>query len=332
MGEAVGARKKILRLSHNFVLAWTGHLIAARSVINSIRSSLDLNAVTFDAVKAILVNPATSNLGLGLEVILVCWIIDGDGIHCFLWNSRYPHELFSGSPQYAGSGEDTIRALVGPRGVVFPSGSPGEDFPQLSTVCALGIVGQLLRNEMQGRSTWQLGFGFAYEVLMWKDGVRFEYLDNILYLTLKCVLDKNSKFLGRDFGDKFYKYESDGNRTKVFVYDTKTRHQDIHLITAPGDDNEEEHWAYLHNAVRESGYRYPFKSDFYIVVIEFKSPEFTYSNFVRIVPQNDPEFIFDVSTSGSKSLLDLRFQPATIESMYRYIKENVIRSSSQPKD
>jgi hypothetical protein len=60
--ERSGLRKKILLIADNFALAWTGHLIAANSVVESLQSSLDLNAVTCESVKAVLTAPTTSDL------------------------------------------------------------------------------------------------------------------------------------------------------------------------------------------------------------------------------------------------------------------------------
>lgn len=66
-----GLQKKVLLVADNFALAWTGHLLAADSVVKSLQSSLDLAAVTLKSVRAILTDPATSDLGQ-LHVSLVC--------------------------------------------------------------------------------------------------------------------------------------------------------------------------------------------------------------------------------------------------------------------
>lgn len=68
--ETVSYRKKILLISDNFAVAWTGHLFAAGSVIRSLQSSLSPNNITLESVREVLTHPETYNLGSG-EVHLI---------------------------------------------------------------------------------------------------------------------------------------------------------------------------------------------------------------------------------------------------------------------
>ena len=326
-GRPSGVRKKILRITDNFVLGWTGHLIAAQSVLNCLQSSLGPDFVTLKSVRAILTDPATSNLGFGLEVMLICWVIDDEGQHCFLWNSSYPQELFLGAPQYAGSGESTIRALVGPQGL-HHSTPPVHAGHQESTRGVLGVITQLLRNEMLGPSTREMGYGFAYEILQLKDGARFEYVDDILYFTIKCILDENGQYVRNEFGSSLYKYKSEGNCTAVSIFDPLARRQDIHVITPPGDYVGQS-TQYLKQTMLSQKYTAPFKSDYYSIVVQFQAPGFVCPPVISIVPNDATEssgFFIDVS---ERNTLQLRPSKELLEWMYKTISEDLHKSSTQ---
>jgi hypothetical protein len=76
-GEVSGLRKKLLLVAENFALAWTGHLVAANSVVTRLQTALGQDAPTLESVKAILTNPETIS-GLGsFQVTLICWAFDG---------------------------------------------------------------------------------------------------------------------------------------------------------------------------------------------------------------------------------------------------------------
>ncbi|MBH0177032.1 MAG: hypothetical protein HP491_04015 [Nitrospira sp.] len=56
-------QKKILLIHDNFAIAWTGHWVAANSVIRTLQSSLSLNNITLESVREVLTHSETSNLG-----------------------------------------------------------------------------------------------------------------------------------------------------------------------------------------------------------------------------------------------------------------------------
>lgn len=149
-GEVSGLRKKILLVADNFALAWTGHLVAADLVVKSLQADLDRDAVTLESVNAILTNPATASDLRPHQVQLICWVADGQGAHCFRWNSDYPHELFPGSPIYDGSGESFVQALagMGPHDSANPDGIN----PNRAVNGALGVTAELMRSEMLGQT------------------------------------------------------------------------------------------------------------------------------------------------------------------------------------
>ncbi len=201
-GDAVaGLRKKVLIVADNFALAWTGHLLAADSVVKSLQSYLDLDAVQIEAVRAILTNRTTSDLGT-LHVSLICWVIDNQGDHCFRWNSQDPNKVRWGAPIYDGSGESFVEALVG--GGLRDSFKPTSIDPDRTVDGALDVTTKLMVSEMLGPSTHPHGFGFAYEIIQGKSH-RFEYVDNILYFAVTHELDDTGKHFSSHFAGSIYK-------------------------------------------------------------------------------------------------------------------------------
>lgn len=223
-----GLRKKILLIADNFALAWTGDLFAAEVVIKTLQSRLDLSGVTLENVRAVLTK---SPLHLGVfHVVIICWIVDHEGQHCFRWRSDYPKEFFVGCPMYDGSGEEVIEAIAGPKGLHDSSGNSNVN----PVVAALQVTTNLMKAEIFGPSTETFGFGFAYELLYLVDGFKFEYVDNVSYTGITYELDENGHYIGSSFSGAYYKYQSYGNLTAIFIYDPIARSQERHVITPTG--------------------------------------------------------------------------------------------------
>jgi len=141
-------QKKVLLIHDNFALAWTGHWVAAASVIRTLQSSLSLNNITLESVREVLIHPETSNLG-NVEVRLIGWVIDARGEHCFLWNSLYPGKLYLEASHCDGSGELTALALVGTQGLHRKSPT-GPNEPDEDRRGALGVTTNLMAYEFGG--------------------------------------------------------------------------------------------------------------------------------------------------------------------------------------
>lgn len=316
-GNAVsGLRKKVLLVADNFALAWTGHLLAADSVVKSLQSSLDLAAVTIESVRAILTNPATSDLGIP-HVSLVCWVIDSQGQHCFRWNSNYPNELFLGVPMYDGSGGSFAEALAGTG--LRDSSIPSSIHLDRAVHGALGVTTNLMTSEMLGPSTQPHGFGFSYEIIL-ANNHRFEYVDNILYFTVTHEIDSAGKYLRSHFTGSIYKYQSIENYSLINVYDPTKNTHNVHIVSPVGKQSKETLNALLHSTERLD-YCFPFSSQYYCVFVRFNAPGFESPPLVLIqgdhVPQN--KGIFEVT---AKNELLLQVNPDMTEWMYRTIRED----------
>ena len=263
-GDRYELRKKVLLVADNFALAWTGNLVAANLVVKSLQADLDRDAVTLESVKGILTDPAASRLET-LQVSLICWVADGQGAHCFRWRSDYPHDLFLGSPMYAGSGESFVQALAGEG--LRDSASPEGTNPNLAVKGALHVTRELMWSEMFGPTTKPQGFSFAYEVLCLVDGQRFEYVNNVLYFAITCELDGSGKYLRGGFSGPVYKYEAHGNFTGVYVYDPSTRTQSRYVVPPVGLNSKQEEDDLLQRMAKPQYRPFPFDSDHYNVFV-----------------------------------------------------------------
>ena len=319
-GTPSGVRKKILRIADNFVLGWTGALVAAQSVITSLELHLDIDKVTLNSVKTVLTNSATSNLGLGLEVMLVCWVIDQNGHHCFLWNSLYPSELFLGDPQFAGSGESFVAAYVGAEGLkeFAPSGSAPPD----PTSGALSVVTELMKAELVGPSTRPMGFGFAYEILQLKEGSRFEYVDDILYLSLTCTLDQSGQYQAARITGPVYKYEADGNLATVFIYDPASRKIDVHAVTPPGGTVPEQITSRLTQRYCDPQFSFPFQSRYYYFVLQFEILGASDQNMACVLSTSGKEDSCCAINASHKNTIEITISREMCEQVYRTIKKD----------
>ncbi|NOS78441.1 MAG: hypothetical protein HOP35_10895 [Nitrospira sp.] len=325
-----GHSKKVLLISDNFALAWTGHWIAANSVIRSLQSSLDVSHVTLDSVTAVLTDPETSDLGSGINVQLVGWVADARGNHCFFWDSGKPMELSLEAPRYAGSGAKTALHIAGTHGLYHRS-PPDEHDPHQVSRGALGVTSRLMSYEMWGPSTKQWGFGHAYEILRLVDGRRFEYLDDTLYLPIGIELDEHGRYLRSKFGTAFFKYQAHGNCSIIHVHNPTTSNQEVDIITPPGREpaQAEEVTRDLSQRISNEGYSYPFESAFYCHIYQLKSPNFVSPQFFSVIPKEEVGFPgYGVKVDIGKEAISVEIKREWAEWSYKTIFEAESNSKS----
>jgi len=179
-------------------------------------------------VREVLTNPATSDIG-SLHVRLIGWVIDARGQHCFLWNSLYPGELFSGAPQCDGSGSSTAEFLVASK-LLDRASCPDHIEPDEDCRGALSVTTQLMAYEFWGPSTREWNFGFAYEILQLVDGTHFKYLDNALFIPIAFELDERGRYISGKFSAPQVKYKADGNCSTFFIHDPIMKTEDIYIV------------------------------------------------------------------------------------------------------
>ena len=231
IGKPSGLMKKIVRLSDNCALAWTGHALVAEEVFRDIYSRFQSSSVTHTALKQLLTGYGEGHFAT-LEAHIIGWIIEDDA-SCFLWNSSYPGEFFYGERKFDGSGAAAIETrLGGGTGFVTPDTS----LEHLKT-SLVRLLSELHRQEIVLGPDYSESFGFAYELLIF-NGTAFEYISDITYALSIIELDDRDKTLTRHLIDPLYKYTALPDYSEVIKYFTTTSRVYVHMITQPGMKSE----------------------------------------------------------------------------------------------
>jgi hypothetical protein len=293
-GES-GLRKKLAVISDNCAVAWTGHLLAADSVIKRIQAGTNGRSITLESIYAILTDPATSEMGVQ-SVRLIGWVIDDSGQHCFSWNSQNAHTVLPGAPVFEGSGAASIQQLVGNIGVGPVHDESGEaPDPALA---ALQITTRLMNDELSSKTKFELEFGFAYEVAFVRNH-RFHYADNILYLAISWELDQAGRYKGCTFVGSLYKYRVNDTFTQIHVYNPTTHAQKRHVVEPVGFYSRklgDEMAQRLATEPRE----FPWDSDYYCIFLQVNAPGFSKTVTFVLDRFNSTEWV-ETSTPGQFS-------------------------------
>ena len=190
-----GLRKKIHRIAPNLALAWTGSLVVAEAVIGAARIRFQDDAATVDALEHFFTRTHW-DFGSGPWVAIIGWVIEGETQRCFRWRSDYSGEVFYGAYQTGGSGETLIEQVA----------SVQQSHSQLSPEGqALFVLTRMMGDEAGARQNWAKGFGFGYELLMWKNGA-FDYVDDVVYVFYEVHFDATGAFIGHKLYPTLIKY------------------------------------------------------------------------------------------------------------------------------
>jgi hypothetical protein len=225
--------KKIHRIGPNFAIGWTGHLVVAKMVINELYAEFKDRRVTKRDIEIHLSKHDPSDFG-SLQVFLIGWIID-DEQYCFRWNSSWSQELFLCPYCYDGSGGPVLEELIGKR-----ISAPGDITPQTIHAAIMDVLYTaciLTSDEVMLKINREMHFGFAYEILYF-DGTRFEYVDDILYAFVFVVLDPTGTIVQREFSPILYRYNNYGEYSIVRVFDATDRFTRHYIIDSAKQRSE----------------------------------------------------------------------------------------------
>jgi len=178
-GEIRSLRKKAYLISPNFVVAWSGYMIVAKTVISELKAKFGRRAPTRKEIEELLTRFDESDFGR-LHTNFIGWIIDHTGQHCFLWNCLYPKEVFYNDCYFEGTGEQYFDSMRREKESWQSGGTglPSEDQPILH---AINAVAKARFDESLYQKTWDLTFGASYDILVFLRG-RFQYIGSVIYL------------------------------------------------------------------------------------------------------------------------------------------------------
>lgn len=219
-GQLSSTRKKIYKVSSNFVIGWTGNVIDARPLMKLIFEKFENETVSLREVEKFLTS-RTADPNYTESLHLVGWIIEDDNRHCFLWNIAYPDELFFERYHTAGTGGETFKALItrDTLGITFHPQSRTNTERAIRTV--LSKAAELYADEMLDKINRKKFFGHGYELLYF-DGSEFRYLENIAFSGLDAAFDSEGKIIYRRPYDLWYRYHSLGDAAFLQINDFKT--------------------------------------------------------------------------------------------------------------
>ncbi len=97
------------------------------------------------------------------------------------------------------------------------------------------MCGSLMADEISGTHYRDKGFGYAYEVLC-HDGIRFEYVSNLLYVRIDCHF-KKGELVSAHVYDTVYRYLHNRNVSFLMNFNLKNRTKNCRVIEPVfGDD------------------------------------------------------------------------------------------------
>jgi hypothetical protein len=215
-----------------------------------------------------------------LNVRLVGWIIDEEP-HCFRWNSLYPQGLYYNPYYYDGSGGEVFDKLVDNEMM----SNPGEPGIRHAINHALYLTSNLMSDEILGANNRRAGFGHAYEVVYF-DGERFKYLDDILYVLWAAQFNSQSELTEHQLFPPLYRYRNFSNYSIVQAYDPIKNETDIYVMTPIWHERAKvDNVEAISEVINDykAGKRMFIKSDYTCLFLLFAYPNNTYETTSTII-------------------------------------------------
>lgn len=311
-------RKKLRILTEKLAIAWTGQLMAAQTVIETLQNRLIKHHVpNRDTLESILTDPNFVDLG-SLHVTLIGWIVEGSTAYCFRWNSDYPIEVFYGDLMCDGSGETEAKRLLGDVGI--RSGDPGYISDREDVVGGvLNLVTNLMKAEVVGPTFRHHGFGFAYEVILLNEALQFEYITDVLYYSVVHELTDQGQYLSSKFTGKPIKVTDRAGCSLIFIFDPDRKEQSYHVINPIGLPVEIDQEKLIAELITNR-HASPFVAANYCAFLSFVAPNFSSPPIVESFARNTSPDLLDLTDPDA---FTLKINSAQIEWMYRIIRNDI---------
>lgn len=313
-GESHSVSKKILKLTDNIAIGWTGHLLAAQVILPDIRHLINDRAyLSADDFKQLLTEDLQVDCG-NLSIHLIGWIVDENEKFCFRWNSSYPIELYFSHSMFDGSGEPFAKKIISEQGIISTEKSDEAPDSNWLEKALLITCGRLMNTEIFEKSiSHDFYSGFCFESIFFSEEKKFKEIDEILYFGMTFTFDENNRAISSTLTDKIIKYESIGKVSKVSVSTKSLNTTEIHLITEPGDENTDYYKSY--------GSWSGFLSKFYCIGIKLESP--THKPFYSILIDIPKDGESEITKRTTKENLGVNISRSLIEQIYNlYLKES----------
>ncbi len=203
----VSSRKKIHKISSNFVIGWTGRLNDASLILRNLFERFEDKIVTLQEVESFLTSLKIDEK-YQKELILIGWVVEKNLPVCFLWDISVSAKIYYASRHVAGSGGQRFLNLLTQAN--YWRGTPEGNNTEKAIYAALSEITELYRDETFERMNQQAGFGHGYELLYF-NGQEFQYVENIAFSGVKVYWDSVNNTEELSSFPIWYRYHSIGD-------------------------------------------------------------------------------------------------------------------------
>lgn len=179
--------RKAYIIAPNLAVAWAGHAIVAKIVIEDMRKVFSCSKPTKDTVEKFFTSYSAEDFG-SLHTNFIGWIVDESPI-CFRWNCLYPKELFYDESFVEGSGEGYFENL---RNQNLEEGGSESPPGCQSTFTVINQVARARFRESLYNSSWDLSFGASYDIFV-LEGRCFRFVRSLVYIGWDYHWDSDKK-------------------------------------------------------------------------------------------------------------------------------------------
>jgi hypothetical protein len=304
--NAHSSRKKIIKLSDNVAIGWTGDLLAANEIMPLIYGKTPKSRISKEELERILTKDITIDCGK-LCINIIGWIVDEGNNYCFRWNSAYPCEVYYDESMLDGRGAEFAKTVITEHNIKIEDQELSQD--EAMKFALISTCGKFMNTEIFEQSLQEkFSCGISYEALFLNKNGVFEYLDNILYLGITCNFDENKNYIRAELSEIYFKYETVGRYSaKLSIYNNRTGYKDIHAITAPGVRATLSPGLSPNSILKNHLLSSSFESDLYCIGVKLKSPLYKteYSLLIDFAKNGKSRHVEAATESGIKLNLSI---------------------------
>jgi hypothetical protein len=210
-----GLYPKLVLINSSLTIAWTGHVIAARSLIEEIRGKF--GGVDFVPDELFFFLKNDESIDTSLELTIIGWVIVNGKPISFHWNSEERNKVNLNGEYVEGSGAVQFKDHVSKQESIHgPINS-------IDSAClgALGLIGSMLTEEFYSGNSIEQLYGGGYQIIVFDKG-KFVFIDDYIVIPLQCQEKKTKTGVDLIFNVPVYVYKHKYFKNQFFINRIKT--------------------------------------------------------------------------------------------------------------
>lgn len=314
--SAVGFKKKVLRLSSNCALAWTGNLYRANKVFSDLRARFNSERTIYKEIAEYLTTYKIRDSDISLRINIIGWVIEDGEQYCFRWKSKVPTELELCEPCFDGTGAFLLEKYM-PNNINANDG--GSSLLEAKHEC-LTVAAELMGDEFIFKNYQRFfSFGHGYDILIYEEN-EFKYIDNITYTALKFNLDADGNVLNSQQSESFQKYLTQGEFSVTQTVSPKTGNsiEIIHPIGINKPQTAEMIKRSLRNNVVYSSAR----SKYYCLFISIESPDFYAFPTTLVISDHELPRRINANADDYESRISFQIPDSMVQIIFQQLRNN----------